>query len=391
MNGGFGALTDALTTIVTTIDDRYSEVASKTDALLGALFVIDVVLWGCWITLGAESVSSFARKFVSIQIWLFIIRGFHGIAKWLMHTLVGAASSAARGSGGGGVKTLLDPSAIAGMGLDATLPLAEKIDKISRWDVGTRILIGLIFLALMLAFIVMAVNIAIAVIEYYMYLTLGSLLIPFALLAQTRFLADKGINAVLAATLKLTAYAFVVAIIQPILGNVEFHEDFGQKDGLNWNDIFSMVLVVAFCVGMVLKAPQIAAGLIHGSPSVSGSGLVLSAAGAALYGAGMLTSAAASGVGRAFGWAGDQFDRAGQRGSSATVSEESSMGAASRAGTMPSPQAPGPIFVVGYPQGHGRLGAPPAPVLSADVVDAPEDAPLPETRRLQHSGGESSS
>jgi type IV secretion system protein TrbL len=383
MNGGFGALTDALSTIVTTIDSGYAEVASKTDAVLGALFVIDVVLWGCWTVLGAESVSSFARKFVSIQIWLLIIRGFHGIAKWLMHTLVDAAS-AAGGVGTGGIKALLDPSAIAGMGLDATLPLADKMDKISKWDVGTRVLIGLVFLVLMLAFIVMAVNIAIAVIEYYMYLTLGSLLIPFALLAQTRFLADKGINAVLAATLKLTAYAFVLAIIEPILGNVEFSKSLAQGDGLNWNDIFSMLLVVAFCAGMVLKAPQIAAGLIHGSPSISGSGLVMSAAGAAIYGAGLLGSAAIGGVGRAFGWAGDQFDRGGHGGSGSGVASgsDSSMAAASRAGAMP---APAPIFVVGYAAGADRFGAPAPPALSADVIDV---ASTNSPRRLGGASGE---
>jgi type IV secretion system protein TrbL len=291
-----------------------------------------------------------------------------------MKALVAAAFSAG-GQSGGGYQALLDPSQIAGRGLVVTLPLAQKIDAVSPLDVGTILLMGGLLLLIMLAFIVMAVNVAWAVIEYYIYLCLAGLLMPFALLAQTRFLADKGINAVIAATLKLVAYAFVLGLIKPIIDNIEFHKDFGLKLGLNWNDIFSMVMVVLFCLGLCVKVPQIAAGFIHGSPSISGSGMVLGLAGAAAYGVGALAQGAAQAVGWAGGRIGDGLNWAGDR---IPPAEQSAMGAASRAGTMgasesATPAAPGngAMFVAAYYPASNQLGKAADLALPENVIDMP--------------------
>jgi hypothetical protein len=191
----FNALTNALTTIVETVDSGNTKAGHALTGVLAAFGVIDVVLWGAWMMFGVESPAGVVKKFLGLQIWLWIIRGFQGLSKWFMKTLVAAASSAAGQAGG--MKRLLDPSAIAGSGLRATLPLAQKVDEISNFDVGTKILMGLLLCLVMLSFIVIAVNVAWAVIEYYMFLSLAALLMPFALMQQTRFIADKGINAVL--------------------------------------------------------------------------------------------------------------------------------------------------------------------------------------------------
>lgn len=366
------ALTNALTTIVDTIQDGNERARDALAGITDILGIIEIVMWGASVLLGSEALAAFVKKFLGLQIWLWIIRGFHGLAKAFLKSLVAGAFSAA--GSGGSMKTLLDPSKIAATGLNATEPLAQHIEALGKLQVGDKVILGIIFIIIMLCFILMAVNVAWAVIEFYIFLNLSGLLIPFALMPQTRFIADKGINAVLACTIKLAVYAFVVGLISPLLANIDFHKTFGpgDKTGMNWNDIWSMMAVVVFCLGLCLRAPQLAAGLIHGSPTMSGTAMVMGAAAGAVA----LGGKAAMGLGNAiFGSAqalSDFGDRYLGGSSGGGNKKDSPMSEATKAGTMApnTPAGAGVLYGFAYYPASGQLGAPAPNALPADIIDA---------------------
>ena len=386
MNLDMNALTNSLTTVIETIQAGNDRATEAMGGIADALGVIEVVMWGASVLLGSEALAGFVKKFLGLQMWLWVIRGFHELAKQFMKSLVSGAFSAAGGSGG--LQSLLDPSDIAGRGLDATLPLAMHIDNLGKWDFGDKVILGLVLIVVMGCFILMAVNIAWAVIEFYLFLNLSGLVIPFALLPQTRFIADKGINAVLACSLKLAVYAFVVALIQPLLSNIEFHKTFGDKESMNWNDIWAMLGVTFFCFGMCLRAPAIAAALIHGSPTMSGTGAVMAAAGGALW----MASQAVTGLGSAIhgsakalsDWGDRNLSSAG--GGKNNSKDDSPMGAATKSGTM-APNMAGPagggvLYGFAYYPASGQLGAPAPNGLPADIIDSMAEPQPPEPRAL---------
>lgn len=374
MNLDMNALTNALTTIVNTIQLGNEEAVMAMAWVTDVLGIIEVVLWGASVLLGSEALAGFVKKFLALQFWLWIIRGFHALAKGFMKTLVAGAFKA--GGGSGGIADLLDPSHIAGKGLDATMALAMHIDNLGKWDIGDKVVLGFVLMIVMACFILMAVNVMWAVIEFYIFLNLSGLLIPFAIFPSTRFIADKGINAVLASALKLAVFGFVIALIVPVLEGIDFHKTFGAKESMNWNDIWSLFAVSFFLLGLCWKAPHVAAGLIHGSPTLSGSGAVMAMAGMALWGASQagqgLVNAIGAGASGVRGMAqklsdwGDAHLRP-----SGSKESQSSMSAATKAGTM-APGAPGAGVIYGfaYYPASNQLSAPQPGALPAEIIDA---------------------
>jgi type IV secretion system protein TrbL len=187
--------------------------------------------------------------------------------------------------GGGSTNILLDPSAVAGHGLDATQPLAQKIEDLGTFDIADAVVFGISYLLIMLCFLVMAINCFLAVLEYYLIVALVGIFLPFALFPSTKFLAERAIGAVVAVGMKLMTLAFVMAVVEPTLGNIHF-----ASDEIAMNELFAVLLTAAGCTFLSWQAPRLASGLMSGSPHL-GAGDVAQHATAAAGVAGALGGA----------------------------------------------------------------------------------------------------
>jgi type IV secretion system protein TrbL len=168
----------------------------------------------------------------------------------------------------------MDPSRLAGYGLDATEPLTQKIADLGLPDASELFVFGFGYLAILACFFIMAINVFLAVLEYYLFAALVGIFLPFGLLSPTKFLAEKAVGAVVSASVKLMVLAFVTAVIDPVLRNVRF-----TGPNINFNDLWSVLLTVCALMFFCWKAPHLAASLLGGSPHL-GTGDVLQAAGA---------------------------------------------------------------------------------------------------------------
>ena len=116
------------------------------------------------------------------------------------------------------------------------------------------------------SFFLIACQVCIAVIEYYLVVTLASCLIPFGISQHTRFLAEKAIGAAVAVSVKLMVLSFVVALIQPVLGQLHYSSGGGE---ILLNESLAMCLVCILLAILVWRAPGFASDLLAASPSLS--------------------------------------------------------------------------------------------------------------------------
>jgi type IV secretion system protein TrbL len=269
----FNGLTDSLNNFITAFTAGQTRADGLGGTIVNGLLVIEICMFGLAMAAGATQLWDVFRRMLGVGMWLYIVRHFSGLAKIFVDSVVAAGLIA--GGRPGEVSLVRDPSAIAGMFLDVTNPIMNKFEHL-HWDVGEKVMIGFVWMLLALPFLAMACAMFAAVVDYYLVRLLATVLIPFALNQHTRFLAEKGINGVIAAGLKLMVLATILAITEPVLKAVKIDATF------NWRQLWDLFFTAASCGWVVWSAPRTASTLLFGSPGLSSPPLAAAAGAVAL-------------------------------------------------------------------------------------------------------------
>jgi type IV secretion system protein TrbL len=288
----FNSLTLTLQNFIAAFSGGYSRIQGAANGLLAILVGIEVVLLGLWTALGGgEHVAGIFKKILHIGGWVWVVQAYPTLCKTFLESLVQAGLMA---GGGGDVSLLMDPSRLAGYGLDATEPLTRKLADLGMTDLADLFVFEFAYLAIMACFLIMAIHVFLAVLEYYLFAALVGIFLPFGLLAPTKFLAEKAVGAVVSASVKLMVLAFLLAVVDPVLAQIRF-----AGPEITFNELWSVFLTVCALMLLCWKAPSLAAALLGGSPHL-GAGDVLQAATtpiAAAAAVGALAGRASSGGG----------------------------------------------------------------------------------------------
>ncbi len=256
----FNTLTLTLQNFITALSGAYGRIQGSASTLLGILIGIEVVLLGLWTALGGgDNVAGIFKRILHIGAWVWIVQSYPTLSKALVDSLVKAGLLA--GGGSGDVSLLMDPSRLAGYGLDATEPLTRKLADLGMADLPDLIVFGFGYLAILACFLIMAINVFLAVLEYYVFAALAGIFLPFGLLEPTKFLAEKAIGAVVSASVKLMVLGLVTAMIDPVLSSIHF-----AGPEITFNELWSVFLTVCALMFLCWKAPSLAGSLLGGSP-----------------------------------------------------------------------------------------------------------------------------
>jgi type IV secretion system protein TrbL len=267
----FNSLTLTLQNFLMALSGAYGRIQGAASTLLGILVGIDVVLLGLWTALGGgDNVVGIFKRILHIGAWVWVVQSYPALAKAFVESLVKAGLMA--GGGSGDVSLLMDPSRLAGYGLDATAPLTKKLADLGMTDLSDLLVFGFGYLAILGCFLIMAINVFLAVLEYYVFAALAGVFLPFGLLAPTKFLAEKAIGAVVSAAVKLMVLGLVTAIIDPVLSNIHF-----AGPEITLNELFSVLLTVCALMFLCWKAPSLAGSLLGGSPHLGADHLLQAA------------------------------------------------------------------------------------------------------------------
>ena len=143
------------------------------------------------------------------------------------------------------------------------------------WSV--RLIFNLVHLGIQLAFIIIAVEMTIARIEFYLIVLFALVLVPFIAWGPLRFIGSRAFSAVIAQALKLGIIVAIVTLGMHVMSSLNS----SILNQMNPTDIdgsidFSVVgLVLASCAVLVflsIQVPALAMALISGNPALSASG-----------------------------------------------------------------------------------------------------------------------
>jgi len=153
-------------------------------------------------------------------------------------------------------------------GFTATQPLAEQVLKSTSFlnFSGTFTMLILTWLLMMMAYAALAINAFMVMIEFYLAIAVVGIMMPFGVLAPTRWIAMKPLGYFLSCGLKMMVIAFLVAISRTVLTKIHFSSD---------EPTIREMWIAVCCSGMIgllcWKAPdRLAQGFMVGAASFGG-------------------------------------------------------------------------------------------------------------------------
>lgn len=343
---GTGVIDRFLDLFARYIDSGFGLIHADVGFLASSLIVIDVTLamlfwtWGE----GEDIVARLVRKTLQVGFFAFLISNWNGLAKIIYLSFSGIGLKAA---GSGSADDLLHPGKIAQIGIDAGRPLLDQatmlVGPVGFFTNFIQIVVLLVAWAIvLLAFLIIAIQLFVTLIEFKLTTLAGFVLVPFGLFGRTAFLAERVLGNVMATGIKVLVLAVIIGIGSTIFR--DFVIDFGGAQP-TIEQVASLALAALTLLGLAIFGPGIASGLISGGPQLSA-------------GAAVATGVMVGGVGAA-----------------ATMGVAGAAGLASRAGSAAastlSRSAGSP------PSGGSSSGpaAPPAPTGGAPTVPPPSGAP----------------
>jgi type IV secretion system protein TrbL len=236
--------------------------------LFQVFLVITIALAGAAYALGDNSAGLhlLLKKVLLIGFTLFLIQN------WLFLTNAIVNSFGILGLRAGGIAgvtlTTADfffPSRIVDLGFGIAEQIFDQINvagSLFGFNLGDLAVALLAGITMGLAFIIIALQVFMALIEFKLVTLGGFILLPFALLERTSSLAERALGYVIAAGLKIFALAVVVSFAFAILPNLELSEE------LTLSEAFTVIGTALTFLMLSIKAPALATSLVSGGPSL---------------------------------------------------------------------------------------------------------------------------
>ncbi|WP_454718961.1 P-type conjugative transfer protein TrbL [Caulobacter segnis] len=279
------ALDEFLARFTNQVGSGFGLVQGDVQAVFGTLMVISIGLSGLlWALDETQNVpAALIRKVMLFGFFAWLLASWHDL------TLTVVKGFAALGlKAGGGSLSLADlmnaPSKVVHNGLNVAFDLLKYIGRLSSEGMGVGffthidaiLVTALVAIGVILAFIVLGVEIAVTIIEFYIVTLIAFVMVPFGILSQTAFLAERAIGYVPAVGVKVMALALVVSIGEQIFTSYIVSPE------PTWQESCGLLVAAITLLMLALKIPAIAAALITGGPQLSAGAAASSVAGLAV-------------------------------------------------------------------------------------------------------------
>ena len=289
-------LDDFLNKFRAQVDAGFGLIQGDVSATLGTLVVISIVvtaiLWA--IDENQNVLASLVRKILLVGFFAFLVAQWHTLSTTVVNGF--AALGLKAGGGAMSVSTFTtSPSQIVMAGIKVITGLMQYVQKIAPGPVEFFAHIDVIIMALvaaigiLIAFVILAVEIVVTIIEFHIVTLVAFVTVPFGVLTQTSFMSERAIGYVVSVGIKLMALAIVVSLGTTVFDNYTVSSDPGIGEDVG------LLLGAVLMVMLALKIPAIAAALISGGPQLNAGSAVAGAAGVAAGVAGVVLAGRAAG------------------------------------------------------------------------------------------------
>ncbi len=347
-------LTTLLNTFVTAITGGYARIAGDALTLLQLLALLEVALAALWWMLtDDDALVGLIKRVLGIGLFVFFVTTYPALLSSVLEGFVQTGLKA----GGAPLTTLTDPSAIVTLGIQVSQPI---IDHVAAYSVGSALanILDVVMsltaaLLILLAYFVMAIQVFVTYLEFYLVAVLGLILLPFGVFRPTAFLAEKVFGAVISFGVKLMVLGFILGVTLPVVRTFRLPPD------PTWQQALLLLLASAAVTFLAWHGPAVAASLLAGTPSLT-AGLATGTAVAAAVGTRVLVQPMLA-AGRGAVSLTTAAGRASLSTGSASPGPSSGAGSAALRPPAPPSRPPGPGGNA-PPSGPGPgAGAPPSP------------------------------
>ncbi len=214
-----------------------------------------------------------------------------------------------RASGSSNAVSALSPSRIVDLGAEQMGTLLEVASAAGGilGIVGApmdTLILTIAGLVIFIAFLIVALQLMITIIEFKLLTLASFILIPFGILTRTSFLMERALGYVASSALKFLTLAFVLSITVNIVQ--DFALNAHQQIDIDVGTGLRMMAVAIVIAGLSITIPAAAASLITGGPSLGVGALAGGAAVGAAVGVGAAGAGAAAVSGGRAGLTGGQ-------------------------------------------------------------------------------------
>ncbi|TAL36841.1 MAG: P-type conjugative transfer protein TrbL [Phenylobacterium sp.] len=355
------------------IDSGFGLIAGDVQAILATLVVISITLTAIlWAIDETQNImASFVRKILLVGFFAWLVSSWQTLSATVVN---GFAMLGLRA--GGGPSTFSDfknaPTTAVDAGMQVVVKLVDYIGQLASQNAGfgalqhiDAILIAAVAaIGILLAFIVLAIEIAVTIIEFHLVTLIAFVTVPFGVLTQTSFMAERAIGYVVSVGLKMMALGVILGV------GINIYKTFTLSPEPTIGEECGLLLSAIFLMMLALKVPAIAGALVSGGPQLSAGSGLMGAAGVAAGVAGVALAGRTIGGAVAGGWA---------AGGQKVAAAQAAAGAIPPGGGSPSGGGGGPSG-----GGGGGLGG-----AAADFARAPVSSAVASARRFANrSGGE---
>lgn len=313
-----GILDTMLATIAGYTTGASGTITGYATSLYGSLILLDFIL-AVLLNIGeVDHIKQLVKKVLFYGFWIWIIREWGTLCDALLDSLMITGTAI----GGVDASALKNPSTLIDAGLYIAKPYLDYASEMSWIEITASPLNWLMALigyaGVVLAFAILALQIFITYVEFYIASALLLIFIPWGSFKYTSFVAEKAIGAVISYGTKLMMLGAVYGLSSGIINSMTVSLTNGEPTP--GGVLASMLGPFALCL-LCWQAPGMAAGLMTGAPTLTAGTaagtMVAGAAGAAAGGAagagavGMATSGMSSAAKIASGIAGTSSPVAG--------------------------------------------------------------------------------
>ena len=192
---------------------------------------------------------------------------------------------------------ITEPSKLVYMGMTLVTQMSVQLKDLSGpvgffENFALILIIGAAAIGVIIAFVILAVQVFVLIIEFRLVTLAAFVLVPFGILKQTSFLADRALGYVVSSGCKVLAIAVIVSIGGKTFSTLTLAPIPSIESAV------SVLIASVVLVMLALTVPSIAAALITGGPQLGAGAALAGAAGvAAGAGAAYLAGRASYGAG----------------------------------------------------------------------------------------------
>lgn len=283
-----GILTNMLNSFVFVISGGFSRTLPDALWLLKQLATLEIILFGLlWARRGDDQLPEFLMKVLWLGFIFWVVTSWKDLSWVVMQSMVQVGLHI--GGDSLDMKTFLDPSEIMRYGMGVIGVIFTKLTAFSGFgaimNLPQLFIMGLAAIGIWLAYFILAAQVFIKVVEFYMMATLTLILLPFGAFRHSTFLTEKAFAAVIGHSIGLGVLAIITSMILPFLLTLRVSADPTLPEAFT-------VLSASLLMGILAwQAPSMAAGMLMGAPSLQAGtlaqGALAATAGAILGAAGV--------------------------------------------------------------------------------------------------------